>query len=75
MEQVTLRFPGLVRLLQFKEVISARTLELNTDELILRCQCTEEEIHFALLHCRAALLLEQRQPLENPFSDLQLETK
>jgi hypothetical protein len=56
MKRVTLKFPTLFLLWSFAQTLTSHSVEINTRERILICDCTEENIEEALKNFKARII-------------------
>ena len=56
MKRVTLRFPTLFLLWSFAQTLRSHSIEINTHERILICDCTEENIAEAISNFTARVV-------------------
>ena len=56
MKRISLKFPTLHLLWSFAQTLESHKLEINTQSIILTCNCSEENINEALLRYKALLV-------------------
>jgi hypothetical protein len=56
MKRVTLKFPTLFLLWSFTQTLQSHSVEINTRERILICDCTEENIEEAVTNFKARII-------------------
>jgi len=56
MKKVTLLFPTLYRLWQFRETLATNHVEINTGKCTLSCSCNEAQVNRAITDFGARLL-------------------
>ena len=57
--KTTLRFPNVYMLWQFAQTVQATSIEINTVNYTLTCNCTENEVAAAIKNFKAELLQEK----------------
>jgi hypothetical protein len=56
MKRVTLKFPTLFLLWSFAQTLTSHSVEINTRERTLICDCTEENIEAAVTGFKARVI-------------------